>query len=609
MQKNIAALLLLAALSVFLYARTAGYPFVFDDSHTITENPAIRDLSHIPKLFAGPGMEGGYDKSGSYRPLLFTTYAINYRMGGLNPAPYHWTGILLHIINCFLVFLLVQKLAAVPGRDPWPWSLIAAGVFCLHPVQTETVIYTAARSTLLSTTFCLAGVLSYFSFRAGRKTAMLPIAVLFYAFALLTKETTLPFVAVFFLMEAWLYRDSPEKSFSWKGVVPFAFVSASYFVFRIYLLKGSSAKLPEWGFVTHWFTELSVLPRYLKLIILPYGLTVDHHVPLVTRASDPGLIAGALILAAAAYFAFRFYRTDGLVTVLIAWPFAALATEIVFPLADLLVEYRLYPALAGVVSLAAVAMSRIEARNPRRAGLVLAACLLVVLGALSLDRQEAWSSDIALWKDAVAKTPAIARPYNNLGSALDEAGDYAAAEGYLLKAVEIRPDYVDAYASLGRAYEGLKQYDKAASVYRKAIELDPKWLKGYLDYGAFLGMRGDYAGAEEMMKKALALNPASDDAYTNLGNVYSCTGKLEDSLRMYRKAVELNGSNFEARVNAGFSLAELKRYEEAFDAFSGAARLFPDKTGDISGGVAALRNAGQAELASRLEQEIGPTPR
>src|SRR5207302_4312131 len=81
-----------ALLSLLLLAAFANHfhnSFHFDDAHTIVNNAAIQSLKNIPRFFTDARTFSSLPSNQSYRPLVSTLLAIDYRIGGLNPLAYH----------------------------------------------------------------------------------------------------------------------------------------------------------------------------------------------------------------------------------------------------------------------------------------------------------------------------------------------------------------------------------------------------------------------------------------------------------------------------------------------------------------------------------------
>ncbi|MCC7201484.1 MAG: hypothetical protein IT393_02315, partial [Nitrospirae bacterium] len=77
-------------LGSLLYLNALDNPFQYDDSEVVVENRNIRDTANILSFFEDPGLSANDPKvAGHYRPLVISSYAINYAFGGLSPVGYH----------------------------------------------------------------------------------------------------------------------------------------------------------------------------------------------------------------------------------------------------------------------------------------------------------------------------------------------------------------------------------------------------------------------------------------------------------------------------------------------------------------------------------------
>jgi hypothetical protein len=150
--------LVLAALLVGtagVYRGVLRNGFVWDDTHTVANNPAIRSLSTAGRWFASPDATSTL-RENNYRPVLVASYAVDYALWGRLPSGYHATNLLIHLGVVAAVFALGRRL----WRDA-PSALCAAAIVAVHPVNAEAVNYVSARSSSLSALFALAALLAY----------------------------------------------------------------------------------------------------------------------------------------------------------------------------------------------------------------------------------------------------------------------------------------------------------------------------------------------------------------------------------------------------------------------------------------------------------------
>ena len=112
-----------AIVAVFAHVNTLGNAPVLDDGWVIFENPFIKSMKNLPRIFTQPyNAAGAATNGGLFRPVTTLTYAINYALGGADVRGYHLVNLGLHVATCLLVLLLAKILAeaALAARAPPP---------------------------------------------------------------------------------------------------------------------------------------------------------------------------------------------------------------------------------------------------------------------------------------------------------------------------------------------------------------------------------------------------------------------------------------------------------------------------------------------------------
>src|SRR5436190_22062175 len=109
--------LLLAAL-VAAYANHFHNSFHFDDAHTIVNNAAIRELRNIPLFFRDATTFSALPSNQSYRPLVSTLLAIDYKLcGGLDPFWFHLSIFAFFVaLTLLLAFVIYRVLEIITHR-------------------------------------------------------------------------------------------------------------------------------------------------------------------------------------------------------------------------------------------------------------------------------------------------------------------------------------------------------------------------------------------------------------------------------------------------------------------------------------------------------------
>ena len=473
MKKSSLVLLVLTCLSFLIYARTLNYPFVFDDHHVITENSIIRNLANVPPLFVSAHMEPREKTSTSYRPFLYATYALNYAVSGINPWSYRLFDILSHALCSFLVYLISLIIIKERGDgNTWPAAAMAV-LFCVHPAQTESVIYVSARSAELVCALFLASVYFYLAARTRpgsvlRERGLIAISLLALASALLTKETAAALLPFFFVLE-YYFRKKKNARISWAFPVLATLMTVVYTVYRFYLIFGSDNGVKS-DYIGHWARWISRFPSYIRLLVIPFSQSIEH--PEADKIINIYLFIGMAVIAISIFLILRqFRRKNYLIAAFLLLAALSFLPEFCFPIWDLVVDYRLYLPLAAFCIAGAAALARISA--PRavmtaKYGVVAASAIFL---ALSFFRAGAWASEKSLWGDAEAKYPTLVRPHNELGIYYLKRGRFDKARMEFEIVLSLDPSFVKAYDNLGADYIRMGNFPKARTALLRGLTL------------------------------------------------------------------------------------------------------------------------------------------
>ena len=499
--------------------------FHYDDDHSILQNPHIRSLQNIPAFFVDPGLFSGLPEARMYRPLVLVSYAFNYAWGEYEVSGYHFFNLLLHLLNIWLVWNLGQRLLHTRQA-----ALFAALLFALHPLMSEPVNYISSRSSLLATVFYLWG------FRVFVKAVDAPFSrgkaveiALLYLAGLGSKSIAFswPLVGV-----VYLYLLAARRV--WRLLLAPVLVGGGYLLFTRAIV-GKALLEPVRDHLVQWATQIKALSFYLWTMSQPVHLSVEPQFQLARSFGDgPVVLAGAMLLSLVlvAVWGRRHHRR---VVFGLAWFFLTLLPSSLVPLFVLVNEHRLYLPMAG----AAFALGALLPQRGRWAWPVGGAVLLALL-LHCVQRNEVWKSEETLWADAVARGPAMARPYANLGKAYLEQGRYREAVEASRQAIQIDPLLERAYYNIGTAYLGQGKHELAIAHYQRALEIQP----------------------------------ALFEAQNNLGNAYQEAGRLDEAVQAYKKALDFLP---QAQVfhNLGGALLRLGRSDSAEVAFRRALSLEP----------------------------------
>ncbi|MDE3032363.1 MAG: hypothetical protein KGI56_01740, partial [Acidobacteriota bacterium] len=146
---------LLALLVVLAYSNSLHSPFTYDDYNDVLENTTIRHLWPLWGILHEAG------KGFMTRPVANLTFALDYALGGPKPFWFHVTNLLIHLGAAFALLGLVCRTLMRPvfhGRftETAPTlALVIAGLWAIHPLDTEAVAYITQRYESLASMFML----------------------------------------------------------------------------------------------------------------------------------------------------------------------------------------------------------------------------------------------------------------------------------------------------------------------------------------------------------------------------------------------------------------------------------------------------------------------
>jgi tetratricopeptide (TPR) repeat protein len=517
---------------------------VFDDIRQVRDNLTIRDLG----AFLGPN---GYRLYQS-RFVAYATFALNYRLGGLDVFGYHLTNLIIHLLGSLLVYRLIVLAFRTPlvrstsiARNDRAIAFVAAALFATHPLGTQAVTYIVQRLTSLAALFYLLTVVLYLGWRLAEKSpgprgwrrAFLYAGVLLSSLlAVRTKEIAFTIPAALVLAELLFLPAGGIRR--WLPVVPVGaialLVPTSWIDFRgpVAAMAASADHatrlLTPVSRLDYLKTQAVVVCEYLRLLVWPSGQNLDYDFPIFTSAFNPRVLFSLAVLASLAAFAIWIARRTAprpgrrsldpafrVVAFGIGWFFVTLAVESsLIPIVDLIYEHRAYLPSAGMYAASATLLGllflKIAPENAGRVTVLTGVALALILGSATLQRNTVWANALTLWSDVAAKSPGKPRPHLLLGEALDAAGRRDEAEREFRRAVEIDPDFAPGRTSLATFLQKSGRARDAEAEYRVVLRLDPGQYPAIFNLAELLWSSGRRDEAAPLYRRFLELAPASN---------------------------------------------------------------------------------------------------
>ena len=551
--RNLVLFFVPLTLSLLVYINSLYAPFQYDDYDTITQNRDIRDLSDIKSIIS----------HSIFRPILFITFAINYKISGLNPLSYHTVNLLLHIVNTLMVIILTRRIALRFTEELYSdrIAFITSILFAVHPIGTEAITYISSRSSLLATTFYLLSLLSYTQFNQtenrSRQILYYILTILFFLMGVGTKEIilTLPIMIVIldiFSLKLSL-KDTIKRVFTTH--ITFVIIIFAGVLIRIYFFftyEKVGGVLPR-SIYENLLTQSEVIIKYIRLLLIPIGQNLIHNYPTVRTILNLYTLLCIFTIFSLIWYAIRKRNTYPFISFGILWFFVTLLPSSSFiPFQEAMTEKHLYLPMIGFFITISGVLSIIYQRFQEYQRILKKgfAIIIAILSILTIYRNYIWGDSIRLWEDILEKTP-------------DSWATHYAYADVLRKQAEIDLDMSYKNYTLGdqgRAQKYMNQFilhiNKAIEHYIESTQYRPVYIDALLNTGICYGMlyqitktEKDLSESERFFKIVIELEPSNTKALNNLANLYLLQGKTNQAVDLYREVLSKEPDNLNALTN------------------------------------------------------------
>ncbi len=558
-------ILLMILLTAMIYSNTLKNEFAYDDIPTIVENSLIKNLKNIPLFFIKPIISSSQNFRIGYRPLTMASFAINYKIGGLEVVGYHIVNIYFHACNTVLVYMLIIILLGIAKYSKNNVHIIALFIsllFAVHPINSEAVNYIWQRSVLMATFFYLLTVILFIKCLTEENYSLFLFSIFSYILALLSKEIaiTVPFTI---MLIDWYFISGLKKDCFLGNIkkyhFPFVFITFIFILIRFFnqsIIKVlvSSEKTTMFNY---FITQFRVIIEYLRLIIIPKGLSVDHPFPISESITNVSVLLSFGAIITIILISIRLIKVSKIASLFMLWFFIALIpTSSVLPLKIIMNEHRLYLPGIGMIAAIVTLLFRITFKKFSIKYIYITLTIVVtILSVLTFNRNKDWKDRFTLWSKTLQIYPYSEKALNSLGNVYNEKGLHDKAIADYSKAIELNPELSQAYNNRGVAYDRAGFYDKAITDFNKVLELNPKNASGYNNRGVSYGKKGFYDKAIADYSKGIELYSEFPraDTYTNRGVAYGKKGLYDKAITDFNKAIELNPGFSKAYTNRSYA--------------------------------------------------------
>jgi protein O-mannosyl-transferase len=575
----VASILLITGI---VYSNSFNNGFVkWDDDKYVYSNKDIRQLDSqsIHKFFTTYYLS-------MYQPITMISYALDYKMGGLNARTYHRTNFIIHMLNVLLVFyaiFLLTKQASI--------AAISALCFGIHPLHVESVAWISERKDLLYSFFYLGSLIAYIAYRKRNNNYKFYFpAILLFLLSLFSKSAAITLPVILILTDYYLGHKLTLKNNHNK--IPFFILSVIFGVLSLVsqrIVGGSSDYVIGYTLLDRLFMGAYAFAFYLIKSILPFGLSAIHPLPL----KPAGFLPIAYYVSIIAFILFSWIlikvfnskfnealRKDILYGALF---FLFTIVLIIFiPVGQAVVAERYtYIPYIGLFMILGRVYLYLEQRknsfspNLRYGYTAVIGIVLIIFAHGAYARTVVWKDTLTLFSDVIDRYPETGIAYNNRGNVRRDQKDFHGATGDYSKAIELK--YDDAYNNRGILRNRMHDYKNAIEDFNRALHGKSDRDIAYYNRGIAKLNLGDPGGAVEDFGKAIEINPGYSDAYNNRGFVrYEKLSDFVGAISDFDAAIHLSPAEPDLYYNRGNAKTLAGNYESAIIDYDMALQIKPD---------------------------------
>jgi Tfp pilus assembly protein PilF len=639
-QRQAVIFLILFLLGFLPYVNTLLNDFVYDDSFQVVGNPYAHSFRYLRPIFTTTvwSFQGAQGVSNYYRPMMTFGYLLTYQIAGLVPFSFHLANIVLNGIVVWLVFRILSRMS---GERV---ALVAAGLFALHPIHTESVAWIAAVTDLELAVSYLAAFLLYLRLPATKDKFWTRVAMcVSFALALLSKEQamTLPVLAMIFEHFYRSDRATTTQKEKFSRYAPLWVVAALYLAARATVIGGFASVItrPNLSWYGIVLSAISLSGAYLGKLVWPVHLSAFYVFHPSHSLADHDVLLGLVGLALCVVLFWSLWRRAHTVSFALFWIFLPLGPTLNarWMPASVFAERYLYLSSIGFCWLVGWSAVKLWTREAVSIPQSLARAVPAVIGVVALlyavrtvSRNADWRSDDRLFRQAVAVQGETSMIRSNLGAGEFNRGDPVGAEHDWLLALSLGPSNVFALDNLALLRREQHRYLEAIDYSRRALRLRPMYTIAHVNLAQTLAEIGRPTEADWEFRVATALSPLSthalneygkfllaearvtearaeyersaeadfsSDAYDQLGDIYRNAKDFPRAEKTYRHALAANAFDSHAHFGLGGLLEATGRSIEALREFQSGLAMDPSDA-VAKAAVARLRGSAAAQTDS-----------
>ncbi|PKN52263.1 MAG: hypothetical protein CVU55_08230, partial [Deltaproteobacteria bacterium HGW-Deltaproteobacteria-13] len=550
---------------ISIYSNSFYGEWHFDDYANIVVNPHIQ-INSFSWSEIRHCVYGIYQDR-LLRPLSYLSFALNYKLGGMDVYGFHVVNFIIHYLAAVFLFLFIYNTLKLPRlKDPYqniayPASLLAAFFWALNPVWVTSVTYIVQRMASMAGLFYIMSMYFYLKARTSKKP---PYTVILYIFsvisglaAMLTKENAVMLPVSILLFDLFLIQGVTKENIIKCAKIAVAPLLLILIIGFIYTGGFSNAlggyEVRDFSMAQRLLTEPRVILFYLTLLFYPISsrLTLLYDVEVSRSLLQPWTtIPSILLILLIIGFAFYLARKSPLISFCIIFYFLNHLIEGSFFSLELIYEHRNYlPSMLLFIPIAEFIISAIDYFSYNKILQILVALSIAIIlfgeGDITYSRNEIVSDDFLLWFDNIDKSPALSRPHGNMGriyyinnekeKALQEYQKAEALNNFGSKeALAIQE------CNLGLYYFEEMQDDLAMDYFRKSSEILPEYIQTNIHIANINLRHNKIKEAKHLINEKLKKYPDNYELLALYSFILLKDNQIDDAQYFARKCLAKN---------------------------------------------------------------------
>jgi Tfp pilus assembly protein PilF len=481
-------------------------------------------------------------------------------------------------------------------------AFISAILWAVNPIQVQAITYIIQRMALLAAMFYIIGIYFYIKTRLSptnnKRYFFIAGCLLSFILALGSKENTVTFPIAVAIIEILFFQDLNDRNIKTKvtAVVMISSLLLAAFLTILYvkgyighILKAYENRM--FTLMERLMTEPRIIVYYLSQIFYPIAsrFSFVHDINISTSLFKPWTTLPAIIaIISLLGIGFSQAKKRPILTLAIFFFFLNHIIESTIIPLELIFEHRNYlpsfflffPISTGLIWL----IDYYKKKNSFIhiflvvfiAGVIFSFCVGTII------RNKAWATEKTFWEDCITKAPGMARPYHNLanyhyqkmGKMKESMEFYETA--LTKKYLSSKTGHALTLNNMATIYYDYADYERSISFFSKALEIKPNYLDALYNITRVYVRVGRFSEALESADKLLSERKNSSDFLQLKGFVLLTAGCFNEAISILKLALDIDPDNTKANLYMGVALSLIGEYKKADEFLNHACSLSPD---------------------------------